>query len=167
MIPFINALNLRLVAYGAVALIISFAVYVGYNKIYDRGAQSVQLEWDKDKQAREQKLAEVKLKSDRTEFELKTTYEQRQKALNEKIANLNKSLAVAIAGLSNRPARPSDTDMPTNTCTSNGATGAELYRADAEFLIGEATRAEKLRIQLETCQMQYNAVAEALRKAND
>jgi hypothetical protein len=41
-------------------------------------------------------------------------------------------------------------------------TGAELYREDSEFLIGEAARADQIRAALRTCTAQYHAVRHAL-----
>lgn len=160
MIPFSPRLIIICVALAALLGL----MYAGYNKIYSSGAQSVQIEWDKDKAIRDQKIVELKAEADKKTFEIKTIAAQQQKVSNEKIANLNKSLATAIAGLSDRPSRPSSTDVPNDTSITIGATGAELYRPDAEFLIREATRAEKVRIQLETCTAQYNAVYEAYKK---
>lgn len=159
-----NLLSAKLIAIlVAIALSLGGVTWIGY-KIYSSGAKSVQVEWDKDKLVRDAKITELKTEAEKTTFEIKTIAEQKQKASNEKIANLNKSLAVAIAGLSNRPSRPSSTDLPKDSTVAVGATGAELYRPDAEFLIGEATRAEKVRIQLETCTAQYNSVYEAFNK---
>lgn len=42
-----------------------------------------------------------------------------------------------------------------------GATGAELYREDSRFLVGEAARADEIRLALMTCHAQYNAVRAA------
>jgi len=38
-----------------------------------------------------------------------------------------------------------------------GCTGAGLFKPDAEFLVGHAARANKLRIDLAACQARYDA----------
>lgn len=159
-----NLLSAKLIAI-LIAILLAFGgvTWVGY-KIYTIGAQTVQSKWDKVEADRNAIINTLKEESIKTEADLKASAEKQQKASNEKIANLNKSLAVAIAGLSNRPSRPSSTDLPKDSTSPIGATGAELYRPDAEFLIGEATRAEKVRLQLETCTAQYNSVYEAFNK---
>lgn len=67
-----------------------------------------------------------------------------------KVAGVRRSLDAALNGLRDRPERPRD--MPATTRTDcPGATGAELYRADGEFLAREAARADEIRAGLEAC----------------
>jgi hypothetical protein len=49
----------------------------------------------------------------------------------------------------------------------SGATGAELSREDAEFLAGEAARADAIRGALTACYTQYDAVRAALQRHAD
>ena len=66
-----------------------------------------------------------------------------------------------IAGLRQRPERPSTTDVPQSADAGTGpagwCTGRELYRPDSEFLLGEAARADQLRIALKSCLAAYNS----------
>ena len=65
-------------------------------------------------------------------------------------AAINTRLRADLIGLRNRPERASATDQTTrSSCT--GATGAELSRSDAEFLVGEAARADEVRAGLSAC----------------
>ena len=65
-------------------------------------------------------------------------------------AAINTRLRADIAGLRNRPERPADlSSISVTRCT--GATGAELSRSDAEFLVGEAARADEIRAGLAAC----------------
>jgi hypothetical protein len=70
------------------------------------------------------------------------------------IYNLNKRHSAAIDSLRNRPERTTtvfkDRDTPTE-CPRAGSTGEQLFREDAEFLIGEATKAMILRESLTAC----------------
>ena len=160
MLPF-NTLYVRLALIaGVIALIVGLG-YVTYNHIYDKGADSVQVKWDAVEAERSAVIADLKNKSELAELAMKKESETQLRLLNEKNKNLNATVAAITRELRNRPERPSNTNVPggatpESTCTA--ATGKELYRADAEFLIGEAARAERLILLLESCKAQYNSV---------
>lgn len=91
--------------------------------------------------------------------------------LKEKEDAKNNALAerdAAVARLQSRPdrqpARPSATAPSAPACT--GTTGAELSRPDAEFLVGEASRADVLRAALQQCYGQYDAAREVTNAAS-
>ncbi len=66
------------------------------------------------------------------------------------LAVINTRLHTDLNGLRKRPERSSAADSAARTaCT--GATGAELSRSDAGFLVGEAARADEIRAGLATC----------------
>ena len=160
MLPF-NTLYVRLaLTVGLIALVVGLG-YMTYNHIYDKGANSVQVKWDAVEAERSAVIADLKNKSELAELAMKKESETQLRLLNEKNKNLNATVAAITRELRNRPDRPSSTNVPSNTApesTCTAATGKELYRADAEFLIGEATRAERLIILLESCKAQYNSV---------
>jgi len=65
-------------------------------------------------------------------------------------AAINTRLRADLAGLRDRPERSGDLSAVSRLgCT--GATGAELSRSDAEFLVGEAARADEIRAGLAAC----------------
>lgn len=65
-------------------------------------------------------------------------------------AAINTRLRADLAGLRDRPERSGDLSaVPGTGC--QGATGAELSRSDAEFLVGEAARADEIRAGLAAC----------------
>ena len=65
-------------------------------------------------------------------------------------AAINTRLRADLASLRNRPERSGDLSAVSRPgCT--GATGAELSRSDAEFLVGEAARADEIRAGLAAC----------------
>ena len=93
------------------------------------------------------------------EQELQEVADKQRKVRDAKIKSLDLALAAAAEQLRNRPERPSG-NLSASAGTGPGApscTGAELYRPDAAFLIGEADRADRLRIALAACQSQYEA----------
>ena len=79
--------------------------------------------------------------------------DQIRKQKDAQIASINSQLADAISQLRNRPSRAQ------SAANGQGGTGASLFAEDAEFLIREATRADQIRIALDACYQQYDAVA--------
>lgn len=81
------------------------------------------------------------------------------KGKQDEINAINDRLTTALVSLRNRPERPAAVASGSNTpaIACKGATGAGLFRPDAEFLIREAARADKLRAGLAQCYQQYDA----------
>lgn len=78
-----------------------------------------------------------------------------RKAKDEKINSINDQLLDAISELHERPGRAGETG---NGQTTSGCNGSKLYAEDAEFLTREAARADKVRVGLEACYSQYEAL---------
>ncbi len=78
----------------------------------------------------------------------------------DEIARVRAAGAAAIAGLQNRPDRkPAGAGgVPQAAPACQGATGAELSRSDAGFLVGEAARADELRAALGACYSAYDSL---------
>lgn len=73
------------------------------------------------------------------------------------MARINAGLRRDLDGLRNRPERPAD--LPeTARAACQGTTGAELSRPDAEFLVGEAARADEQRAGLDACYQVMDAL---------
>lgn len=86
--------------------------------------------------------------------------QERKSAAERESANaaVNTKLASTIEWLRNRPDRPAPGAVPSTTSSGQpGATGAELYRPDAEFLAREASRADRLRAALQQCYADVDA----------
>lgn len=81
----------------------------------------------------------------------------------DQIAALNRRANALAASLRDRADRPAATDMPQGgdpATAGQGAglgTGLGLYRQDGEFLVGEAARANRLRVALAACYRDYEA----------
>lgn len=84
--------------------------------------------------------------------------------INQRSADETRALATRITelvvGLRNRPERPASGAVPKGPAPEVGCTGAQLYKPDAAFLIGESARADKLRIDLARCQAAYDSAVE-------
>jgi hypothetical protein len=68
------------------------------------------------------------------------------------IEAINTQLVDAISSLRKRPSKP------TKTINGQDCNGATLSATDAEFLVREASRADKIRVGLEACYNQYEAI---------
>ena len=86
-----------------------------------------------------------------------TTLATVEKESRDAQKRLSADLAAAHRELRNRPERPSGGDVSKGPAHPVGCTGAQLYRPDASFLVREAGRADKLRIDLARCQAAYES----------
>jgi hypothetical protein len=71
---------------------------------------------------------------------------------NAQIKTLNTSLNTALVSLRQRPSSPA------KTSDGKDCNGQALSAPDAEFLIREASRADEVRIALDACYKQYEAI---------
>jgi len=132
-----------------------------YSTGYESGVTHTEQAWN------EERLATAKAQM--AELEKARKAQEAMQAQVDKIrresANEKRRIAAqyerTIAGLRQRPNRPSAADLPKSTDTgagpAAGCTGRELYRPDSEFLLGEAARADQLRIALKSCLAAYNS----------
>lgn len=107
----------------------------------------------------------LKERSLNAQIELQQSFDNIQKEKDAKIKNLNARVASLTRSLQERTSRPESSGVPDNSRiekTSKGATGAQLYRQDGEFLAGEAARAELIREELLTCYKSYDTAKKAL-----
>ena len=111
---------------------------------------------------------EAKIHKERAEAEAsaRATEHRHQEAANAiarrhayDVSTIRRNLDIALDSLRHRPERPATLpDAPRADC--EGGTGAELFRADAEFLAREAARADEQRAGLAAC---YDHVDAALK----
>ena len=150
----------------ALVAILIGAGWWAYNAVYERGEQSVQAKWDKEKLSVSQQSAKVAADALATTTSLAATIELQRSDFNAQISGVTAVAASAVAGLSNRPTRDSAGRVPVDPATGArlGATGADLLRQDSIFLTRESARADKLRLQLVSCQAQYNAARASINK---
>lgn len=84
------------------------------------------------------------------ERQWQAAFDANARRLTDEKASIAASLELALNSLRSRAMRTIDSSgSPGAHC--KGATGAELSREDAEFLIREATRADKIRAGLMAC----------------
>jgi len=76
---------------------------------------------------------------------IRTEKDAQIKAINDKLVD-------AVSELRKRPSRAAETG------NGQSCNGASLYAEDAEFLIREASRADQIRVALNACYQQYDAI---------
>lgn len=133
-----------------VALACAFALLAGSHwYVFNAGKRVERADWvaAQAKSDREARAWEQKLSQDAANFA-----QEKQDEINR----IDAQLRVANERLRQRPERPA-AGLPAPGTTGQGATGAELFRQDGEFLNGEAARADKLRTALAQCYKQYDS----------
>jgi hypothetical protein len=68
------------------------------------------------------------------------------------IKAINNQLVDAVSELRKRPSRT------TEASSGKGCNGTSLFAEDSEFLVREAARADEIRVSLEACYKQYEAI---------
>lgn len=81
-----------------------------------------------------------------------------QQRKNHEIAALDRRLADALGRLRQRPERPAGGVAAADPAAGKACTGAELYRPDAEFLVREAARAQRVLTERDACHSAYDAL---------
>lgn len=143
-----------LIAAGVLAVTALGAGLFGYSQ----GAKSVQAELDAYRAATAMAQEQLREQALTRERALQVKADEARKEVNRektRIAAVQRDLADSLR---KRPDRPSDGGVPAPAGDRDAApscTGAELYRGDAQFLVGLAARADALRLQLAACQAAY------------
>lgn len=86
------------------------------------------------------------------EREYQAAADKIEKEKNAQINHINAQLVDAISELRKRPSRAQ------GAANGQGGTGTSLSAEDAEFLIREAARADKIRSGLNACYQQYDSI---------
>lgn len=134
----------------------------GYLKGNSSGQAKVQQAWDKERAEQLAELARQQVAARQREQALQVTADRIREEKNREIAALNRRHAAVVDSLRNRPERPASTESRVPQAAGDrdgraGCTGSELYRPDAEFLVGLAQRADTIRLQLAACQAAYQS----------
>lgn len=145
-----------------VAAAMTVAALIGTHLVaFDLGKDAVKALWEADKAAAAIKLAEAERKARQTEHDMQAAADEYERQKREEIDRLTDKHRALVDSLRQRAARPANSNVPAvagNAQSTPVCTGAELHREDAEFLAGEAARADRLRTELEACYQQYDKV---------
>lgn len=147
---------------GAV-IAVALAGAGGYVKGTAHGKAEVQAAWDQEKARLAEEYAKAQAAAREKEQQLQAQADQLREDANAKIRDANERAASLIDSVRKRPERTTTQASTVSgtagaVCPACNCTGATLPRPDAEFLVREATRAEELRLALDHCVRQYEAL---------
>ena len=132
------------------------------------GKASVQALWDKEKLKQTEDSEKSKTDALKKERALQKTIDKQRKEAAHEVDVLMAQRDAALGELRQRPERQAlNSSSPINPGAKPGSspsrcTGAELYREDAEFLIGEAARADRTKAELKKCLARSESVEKGL-----
>lgn len=86
------------------------------------------------------------------EHQYQAAADEIRKAKDAQINAINNQLADALISLRSRPSRAAEAGNGSN-CNGTG-----LFAEDAEFLVREASRADQIRVALQSCYQQYESI---------
>jgi hypothetical protein len=145
---------------GSLVAVIA-AAGAGYFQGSEHGQAKVQNLWDKEKAAQYAEYAKAQEEARKKEQELQANADQLRQEKDREIRNLNARATALNNSLQHRQTRTSEAgSLPNSSKSCSGASGKELARGDAEFLVWYATEAARIQADLNQCIRQY----EALRK---
>ena len=145
---------------GSLVAVIA-AAGAGYFQGSEHGQAKIQNLWDKEKAAQYAEYAKAQEEARKKEQELQANADRLRQEKDREIKNLNARATALTNSLQHRPTRTSEAGSVSDSSKScSGASGKELARGDAEFLIRYAAEAARLQADLNQCIRQY----EALRK---
>lgn len=150
------------------AVIIVIACFGAYKLGMQRGEEKTQAKWDAERAAIALATQQAMQERIAAEEQLRRQADEQQKTYQQKITRLTADRDALLRSVRERPSRDSGDDVPGTAAAGDraGCTGAGLSREDAEFLVGEAARADRIAEQLSACVAQYEAAREAVKRQN-
>lgn len=154
------------IAIAAVILVI--ACFGAYKRGLHHGEAKIQAKWDAERAAIARATQQAMQERIAAEEQLRRQADEQQKTYQQKITRLTADRDALLRSVRERPSRDSGGDVPGTAAAGDraGCTGAGLSREDAEFLVGEAARADRIAEQLSACVAQYEAARDAIAAHN-
>lgn len=145
-----------------VALVLTITS-AGTGYIYGRsnGKAVVQQQWDRQAKEHADAVAayEAAARGQESQMQAAIAVLQREnKHARKTIADRDAALRERLRNRPDRDYHAKVSENPGTEQTTGGCTAAELFREDAEALVGEASRADNIRIELLSCYAAMDAV---------
>lgn len=140
-----------------VAATLAVAIFSGVVG-YTQGTKSVREEWNAERALLADAQSKQRAEALARERTLQANADRLRKEVTRekaRLAAVQRELTDSLHDRADRPGGPSVPPSAGDRDTAPGCTGVELYRADAQFLVGLATRADAIRLQLASCQAAY------------
>ena len=122
---------------GAIVIGMLFSIYIGYRYEHNNFMGY---------------KAKIELATRAEEQKTQNATDEIRKVKDAQIRTINSQLVDAISSLHNRSSNA------TKTINGQDCNGATLSATDAEFLVREAARADQIRVGLQACYNQYDAI---------
>ena len=157
----IAGLYLRLAVAAAIAVFLAGTHW----KAYTSGKATVRAEWTAEKLEVGRQSLKLSEQATRDTATLQLNADKLTGAKNARINRLNADLSDALERLRERPSRDSAAGVPGDPAAGAraGCTAAQLFREDADALVREAARADRLLADLAQCQAAHSAARDALK----
>lgn len=145
-------IDVRVIGIAVATVVIFFAGWLGNGWRWETKYVALQ-------KSHAEAVIQAQREAKRKEQILQSQADQQLVEKNVQIKAIRTELDRALVELRKRPSR---VPVPNAPSPSKGATGADLSREDAEFLIREAARADGLVAQLQYCYRMYDEARGAL-----
>lgn len=144
---------------GALLLVIALCAGA-YQRGYENGSNSIQVQWNEWLAKAEKKNAEEIQRAREVESNLRGVIVRQEREFRDEVASIDARYQRTIDGLRDRTEErtPSPASVPEATGVEPGNTGAGLAGPDARFLAGYAADAAKLQAALNQCVAAYDEV---------
>lgn len=167
MIPFPSLNWLRVGLVAAALGLIAFGLSEVHRDGVAQGRAEVQAKWDEEKlDSAASQRAQDALDREKGQV-MQAAADELRRTFNEKTAQLSGDLdAARAANRVLRAPRPANYTAPGPAAEAaspgDSRSGASLFAEDADFLVGEAARADGLRLAYLRCEAQYNSARDTL-----
>jgi hypothetical protein len=137
-------------------ILLALTAWQSHNKGKQAGMEKIQTLWTAERLSIAQTQAEEAKKARETEQKLQKQLNEQKRVHQNEIRRIQRDHIALVDSLRKRTERPPGVasvpeDSPFELQPLTGCTGKELYREDGTFLVGEAARADQLRVALSTC----------------
>ena len=142
-----------------VILAVGSAYATGHWQGDTAGQAKVQQKWDKETADQLAAYALAQEEARMREQALQAGADKLRQEKDREIREINARATGLLASVQQRPDRaPQASGVSTNTGACVGASGAELAKGDAIFLVGYSTDVAKLQAALDQCVSQYESI---------
>ena len=151
-------LALRAIAVAAVLAGMAWAYHQWADHQRETGRQEIRAQWQADRASIAEQSRLLVLARDRETARLQAAADKQREIDHAAKRALDRRVAGLLDSLRDRPERPAadkgGDGVPAAAgagAAGSGCTGAELHRQDAEFLVRESARADRLQAALRSC----------------
>ena len=155
-------LALRAIAVAAILAGLAWAYHQWADHQREIGRQEIRAQWQADRANIAEQSRLLVLARDRETARLQASVDKQRDIDHAAKRALDRRVAGLLDSLRDRPERPAadkgGDGMPEvagSGAVGAGCTGAELHRQDAEFLVRESARADRLQAALRSCRDAY------------